>query len=192
MIMTQPAEGGGRPLEQYRDYLRLLAQLHADPRLQAKVDPSDVVQETLLKAHRALDQFRWQSEAEMAAWLRKILANTLADVVRRFGTDARDVQLERSLLTSLDESSSRLESWLAADQSSPSAQVLREEQLLRLAAALGQLSDDQRQAIELRHLKGASLEEIAQQMGRSKGAAAKLLFRGVESLRVLLQDCRET
>jgi RNA polymerase sigma-70 factor (ECF subfamily) len=189
--MTEPAEAGGRPLEQYRDYLRLLARLHADPSLQAKIDPSDVVQETLLKAHQALGTFRWKGEAEMAGWLRKILANSLADVARRFGTEARDVYLERSLQASLEQSSSRLESWLTADQSSPSTQLLRQEQLLRLAAALGQLPDDQRQAIELRHLKGASLEEMAKQLGRSKGAVAKLLFRGIEKLRVLLENPEE-
>jgi RNA polymerase sigma-70 factor (ECF subfamily) len=190
-MMTEAAEGKGGPLERYRDYLRLLARLHLDPRVQGKLDPSDVVQETLLKAHQALGQFRWQGEGEMAAWLRTILANTLADTVRRYGTAARDVHLERSLQAGLEESSSRLESWLAAEEPSPSEQFQRQEQLLRLAAALVQLPDDQRQAIELRHLKSASLEEIAQQMGRSKGAAAKLLFRGVQTLRALLRDKRE-
>jgi RNA polymerase sigma-70 factor (ECF subfamily) len=190
--MTEPAAGGARPLEDYRDYLRLLARLQLDSRLQAKLDPSDVVQEALLKAHQSLAGFRWQGAGEMAAWLRTILASTLADAVRRYSTAARDVHLERSLHAAVEESSSRLEGWLAGKESSPSEQLLRQEQLLRLAAALARLPNDQRQAVELRHLKGASLEEIAQHMGRSKGAAAKLLFRGVESLRDLLGENRET
>src|SRR6516165_5545806 len=64
-----------KPLEAFRDYLRLLARLQIDPRLQGKVYPSDIVQETLLKAHQASPEFQWRSEGEQAAWLRKILAN---------------------------------------------------------------------------------------------------------------------
>jgi RNA polymerase sigma-70 factor (ECF subfamily) len=184
------APAPGQDLERFRAYLRLLAGLHLDPRLQGKLDPSDVVQETLLRAYQARDQFRWQGDAEMAAWLRTILANLLTDAVRKYTTAARDVNLERSLQGALEESSSRLEAWLASEQSSPSEQAMRQEQLLQLADALAQLPDDQRQAVELRHLKAQSLAEVAGQMGRSKGAVAKLLFRGVAKLRVLLEDRR--
>src|SRR5438067_4219499 len=94
--MADEAPADRRRLEQYRDYLRLLARLQIDPRLQGKVDPSDVAQEALLKAYQALDQFQWRGEAETAAWLRQILANTLADAARRYSTAARALGQERS------------------------------------------------------------------------------------------------
>jgi RNA polymerase sigma-70 factor (ECF subfamily) len=186
--MSPETEARDKPLEQYREYLRLLARLHLDHRLQGKLDPSDIVQETMLKAHQAMleGQFCRQSEAETTAWLRTILANALADAARRYGTYARDVQRERSQQQAVEESSSRLEQWLAAEKSSPAEAVLRQEQLLRLAAALAQLPEDQRLAVELRHLKGVSLAEAAEKLGRSKGAVAKLLFRGLDRLRELL------
>jgi RNA polymerase sigma-70 factor (ECF subfamily) len=180
-----------RSLEQYQEYLRLLARLQLDSCLQGKLDPSDVVQETLLKAHRALDQFRGSNHAEMATWLRAILTNTLADWLRRFQTGARNVEQERSLHAALEESSSRLEAWLAAEQSSPDERAMRQEQLLRLAESLAQLPEDQRRAVELRHLKGCKVAEVADQMGRSKEAVAKLLMRGVARLRSLLDVSRK-
>ena len=188
--MTREGGVAGPPLEAYRDYLRLLARLHLDPRLRGKLDASDLAQEALLKAHQARDQFRWRSEAELAAWLRKILANTLSDAVRRFTAAARDVHLERSLEQAVEESSSRMEAWLAAPDSSPAEQALRQEGLLALAGALARLPEDQRRAVELRHLQGCSLDEAAREMSRSKGAVAKLLFRGVARLRELLEEAK--
>jgi RNA polymerase sigma-70 factor (ECF subfamily) len=175
-----------RPLEQYREYLHLLARLQFDVRLQGKLDPSDVVQETLLKAHQALDQFHGQTDAEMRAWLRAILTNALADALRRYQAGNRNIDQERSQQAALEESSSRLEAWLAAEQSSAAERAIREEQLLGLAHALAQMPEDQRRAVELRYLKGCTVAEVASQMERSKEAIAKLLLRGLARLRNLL------
>ena len=174
-----------RSLESYRDYLRLLARLQLDSRLRGKLDPSDVVQQTLVKAHQNAAQFRGQTEAERAAWLRRILANTLTDAARKFRFEtARGHSLEQAL----HESSARLEAWLASGQESPSEQVERQELLLRLAQALGELPDDQRQAIEMHHLQGCLLADIAATMGRTEAAVAGLLRRGRKKLRELLEN----
>jgi RNA polymerase sigma-70 factor (ECF subfamily) len=178
----------GGSFEQYRAYLRFLAGLHLDSRLRGKLDSSDLVQQTLLQAYEKFDQFRGQTEQELTAWLRRILANNLAEAVRKFSRRQRDVALERSLEATLEQSSERLEAWLAADQSSPSEQAVQHEQLLRLADALAQLSEDQRRAVELHHLQGCSLVETAREMGRSKEAVAGLLFRALQKLRALLKE----
>ena len=181
----------GPAVERFRDYLLVLARVQLGPASRTKLEASDVVQQTLLEAHRKRDQFRGGSEAEMAGWLRAILAHTLADGLRRYQAGARDVGQERSLQAALEESSSRLEAWLVADQSPPPEQAARQEQLHRLAEALAQLPEDQRRAVELRHLRGGTVGEVAEQMGRSKEAVAKLLLRGVARLRQLLTDPTE-
>jgi RNA polymerase sigma-70 factor, ECF subfamily len=175
-------------LEGYRAYLHLLARMRLDRRLQGKLDASDVVQQTLLQAYQALEEFRGQTEAERVAWLRQILARNLAHVVRDLGRDKRDVARERSLEAALEESSARLEAWLAAEQSSPSERADRNQQLLRLAEALAGLPEAQREAVVLHYWQGWSLAEIGEQMGRSTGSVAGLVHRGLKQLRGQLHE----
>jgi RNA polymerase sigma-70 factor (ECF subfamily) len=179
-------------LERFRAYLLLLARMQLDPSMQGKVDLSGVVQQTLLEAHRAMDQLRQWDEPRQLAWLRRALANNLTDEVRKLGTAARDVGRECSLEAELEQSSARLEGWLASEDSPPPEQAVRNEQLLLLAEALERLPDDQRTAVEMHHLKGRPLAEVAEVLGRKKGAVATLLFRGMTRLRKDLgADARE-
>jgi RNA polymerase sigma-70 factor (ECF subfamily) len=179
---------GERPLGPYRDYLRVLARLHLGSRLRGKLDASDVVQQTILYAHARREQFRGATEAEWLGWLRTILANTLAATAREFETAARDLNRERSLETELEQSSSRLERLLVADQPSPSDGAVRAEELLALARALGRLPDDQRRVVELHHLKGLPIAEVAEAIGRTRPAVVGLLFRGLKHLRELIGE----
>lgn len=183
MTRNSPEDTG--VLEAYRAYLHLVARLQLDAALQGKVDLSGVVQQTLLEAFQKLGQLQTLPASEQRAWLCRILANNLLDEVRKFRTQGRDVERERTL-HGLEESSARLEAWLAQEQSSPSQQAIRNEQLAALAEALTRLPLDQRQALEMHHWQGLPLKQIAAHMQRSKGAVAQLLFRGVQKLRELL------
>jgi RNA polymerase sigma-70 factor (ECF subfamily) len=186
--MSGETEALAGRLEQFRDYLQLLARLHLDPRLRGKVDLSGVVQQTLWEGHRALASGPPPRDAALGALLRRLLANNLADEVRRCYAGKRDVERERSLDAALEASSARLEAFLAADQSSPERRADRNEQLVRLAGALGRLPEVQRQAVELHYLCGWRLEDIAHHLGRGKSAVAGLLHRGLGKLREFLQS----
>jgi RNA polymerase sigma-70 factor (ECF subfamily) len=186
-MAPQPPDDGQR-LEKFRAYLRLLARLQMDPRLRAKLDPSDLVQQALLEAYRALDQFRGRSDGELAAWLRQILAHQMAHAVRDLTRAKRDVNQERSFEEALAESSAHLEAWLVAEQSSPGEQAARNEQAVRLAALLELLPEAQREALVLHYWQGLTLAQIAAALGRTEPAVAGLLQRGLKALRKHLAE----
>ncbi len=174
-----------RSLEQFRSYLLILARMQLDPGPRNRIDPSDVVQQTLLEAHAKADQFHGDDSA-LAAWLRQALVNNLRDAQRALRRQKRDIGRERPLPEAVEESSTRLGGMLAATQSSPSECAVRNEDLLRLADALVQLPDAQREALVLHHLQGCSLSETARRLGRTDAAVAGLLHRGLKKLRELM------
>jgi RNA polymerase sigma-70 factor (ECF subfamily) len=184
--MSPEASGDEHVFEQFRSYLRFLARVQLDRRLQGKVDPSDIVQQSLLQAHQARDQFRGSTDAERAAWLRQILARNLAHTLRDLQRDKRNIGRERSLdehlQAAVDASSARLAYWLAAEGSSPSQRVEQAERAIAVAAAVEQLPDDQREAVVMRYWQGLKLAEIAEQLGRTTGSVAGLIQRGLKFL----------
>jgi RNA polymerase sigma-70 factor (ECF subfamily) len=169
-------------LRRWRDYLSVLTRIQLASGLHGKVDLSGVVQQTLLEAFQQAVPAP-ADPAQQAAWLRRILANNLADELRKLGTGKRDLARERSLQAALDESSARLEVWLAADHSSPSQRAERNEQALLLAEGLAELPEAQREALILQHWHGWKLEQIARHLGRTRTAVAGLLKRGLQALR---------
>ncbi|MFN0055578.1 MAG: sigma-70 family RNA polymerase sigma factor [Planctomycetales bacterium] len=173
--------------ERYRSYLLVLARLQLDRRWHARIDPSDLVQQTLLDAHARWHQLGTEN-AELAAWLRKALANNLADALRTMRRAKRDVTREVSLEGALDDSSAQLGQWVAKEQSSPSQQAARTEDLLRLTDALTRLPELQREAIIRHHLQGWSLRDTARELVRSDTATAGLLHRGLKRLRELMRN----
>jgi RNA polymerase sigma-70 factor (ECF subfamily) len=170
-------------LEPFRSYLEVLARVHLDARLRGKLDPADVVQQALLRAYAAWPELKNPERPVVLAWLRRILARTLADVAKHYYRDKRAVDLEKSLEAGLDRSASGLAGWLAADQTSPSQAAVRNEELLRLADALAALPEPQREVVVLKHLRGWTLQRIAEHLGRSVPSVASLLRRGLEDLR---------
>jgi RNA polymerase sigma-70 factor, ECF subfamily len=186
--MAREGEASDPHLEAFRNYLELLARIRLDPRLRGKLDPADLVQQTLLRAIEAQGRFRGD-DACRAAWLRTILARVMIDAVRKYGRP-RGGERERSLEAALERSSARLEAFLAADLTSPSGRAVRNERLLRLADALARLPEDQRRAVELRHLQGLPLAETAMRMERSVDAVVGLIHRGLRALRRDLEELR--
>jgi RNA polymerase sigma-70 factor (subfamily 1) len=174
-----------RSVEDARDYLRLVARLLWAPGVLWRLEPSDVVDRTLLIAQQKLDQFRGNCKEEWRGWLRRILVNELNQELKR---SKRDNEIFK---VSLDESSQSLETVIADEQSSPSERVLRRELMERLADALGQLLEAERTAVELKYLHGCSVEFIGHYMGRTGDAVGGLLKRGLHKLRLLLEESGE-
>lgn len=172
-----------RPIDEFRPYLMLLARSQLGRGLQKRLDASDVVQNTLLNAHKNIGQFRGTSSAQLAEWLRRILARCIYEAGRRHGIGMRDYRKEQDILSQLEDSSGRLAGFGTADDTTPSAAALRAEQFARLEAALDTLPEDQRVVIELRYFGGLEFGEIAKQLDRTYASVVGLQRRGLEQLR---------
>lgn len=169
-----------------RNYVAVAARAEVASWLKAKVDASDLVQVTLLEAHRGLAEFRGETEAEWLAWLRRILAHNAADYVRQFhGAEKRRVGREVSLTAGDDSRNSALEP--GDDGETPSRIIIRKERQLQVADALTELPEDYQEVIVLRNMQCLPFDEIAERMGRSRPATQMLWMRAIKKLQERLE-----
>jgi RNA polymerase sigma-70 factor (ECF subfamily) len=178
----------GRLLELYRNYLRLVARALIGQALRLRLDASDLVQETFLKAAREFGQFLGSTEPELTAWLRQILVRTLANQAKHHRRKGRDYQRQESLEAMLDRSSAAIHRALASPGASPSEHAVQREQAVLLADALERLPADYREVFILRNLEHIPFDEIAVRMDRSPGAARVLWKRAMDRLSQSLRD----
>ncbi len=197
-VLLQRARRGdrgalGQLLQAHASYLLLLARVQIGQRLQGKVDPGDLVQETFLAAHAAFERFRGVTGAEFIAWLRQIFTTQLANLLRHYlGTQGRNVRLERPLAPVPEHSSQISGPALVAIQSSPSQRAARREQAVLLAEALQRLPEDYREVLVLRDLEELPFAEVARRMGRSVDAVEKLWLRALARLKRTIGGTDET
>jgi RNA polymerase sigma-70 factor (ECF subfamily) len=166
-----------------RTYLGFAARAQVESWLKVKVDASDLVQQTMLEAHRDFDRFQGRSEQEWLAWLKKILAHNAADFVRRYrGTAKRQVRREVPLRDPAASGIPRGAPEPAAPGRTPSQEFLLLDDEFRVTAALAELPEDYQRVIVLRNLQRLSFNEVAESMGRSRPAVQMLWMRAIKKL----------
>jgi RNA polymerase sigma-70 factor (ECF subfamily) len=167
-------------LEWCRPYLLAVAQDELETSLQAKLGASDLVQETFLEAYRDFGQFGGRTDADLRAWLRRILRHNLIDISRQYReTDKRQLSREISL-NSAPTGAQPPE--LVDPSTSPSKQALAREQDDALNQALTQLPELYRQVVQWRNLERCSYEEIGRRLKRSPEAVRKLWAHAIDHL----------
>ena len=185
----------GWDLGRYRDFLKVQVRLLAlDPRLKRRLDSSDLVQETLLRAHERREQFRGSSERELVCWLQRVFQNVALDRLDEESAQKRDYRRENSLEELLARSSARLEELLVGQGERPGEEIAKEEVVARLFQAINTLEGEQQDAVVLRYLLELPVAQIARRLEKTERAVAGLLFRALKSLRQFrsyLTDDRE-
>jgi RNA polymerase sigma-70 factor (ECF subfamily) len=196
-LLTRAAAGDasarGELLQRYRQRLHALIALRLDRRLAARVDPSDVIQETLTKAAQQLSDYLKRRPLPFYPWLRQLALDKLIDESRRhIHAQRRSVQREQGPLGALpDGSVLELAQRLFSPGSSPSARLRRAELAEQVQAALRQLPERDRELLVLRHLEQLQPREIAAILGLSEGAVYTRYLRAVRRLQDLLSDYLE-
>jgi RNA polymerase sigma-70 factor, ECF subfamily len=174
-------------IEDHRGYLAILAQTMIERKLRSKIDAEDLVQEAVSLAYKSFSMARDPSNPTVIRrWLATILQNKLADERKKFYSDKRDIKLENTTFIDADRSIVGIEALIASNYTSPSTAAARNEQMARLADALRQLPDDQREVVTQKYLNQRTVAQIAAMMDRSPKSIAGLIYRGITGLRQIL------
>ncbi len=183
------AEARDELLECCRNYVNVIARTNVETWMRAKVDASDLVQQTMLEAYQGFQDFEGKTEAEWLGWLKQILAHNTHDFIRKFRAAKRDVKREVRMQTSPGESSPGID--LSAQLQTPSQFMIQNEREIELANAIAQLSEDYQEVIQLRNLQRLPFDEVAERMGRSRGAVQMLWARALKQLQETLSQSGE-
>ncbi len=185
-VRSGNTESLGLLLGLYRNYLLVVAANHLDRRLRQRLDPSDLVQEALLAAHRDFADFRGSSEREFMGWLRKILVHCIGHAVEtHVKARKRDIRRE-AIQQPMADASDAGNLWIhhvSSRDSTPSEIYGRGEESLKLLQQLAKLKPEYRDVIVYRNLQGLSFDEVAARMGRKPGTVRMLWLRAIEKFR---------
>jgi RNA polymerase sigma-70 factor (ECF subfamily) len=189
------AQAMGQLLTLYRNYLTLFASTQLQRRLRRRLSPSDIVQETMLKAHRHFAQFKGESEQEFLAWLRQVLLSSLSHFVERHILAAkRNIRREISIEESAVAAGRPQRNGGTATSphgETPSAVVRQKEAAAVLSARLAKLPRAYREVLTLRHMEELSFDEIAVRLHRTPAAARMLWLRAIQKLRTIYGETKE-
>jgi RNA polymerase sigma-70 factor (ECF subfamily) len=197
MSLLASARGGNREAlgnltELYRNYLYLVAQVQVDRHIRRRLTPSDLVQETMIKAVKNLDKFRGNTERELLGWLRGILVNAIKSAVEHeIRAGKRNVHREVSLddrFLDIESSIQQLDAALVSQASSPSQQTSRREIAALVADQLAKLPPAYRELIVLRNLQGVPFDEIAIRLGKTSGAVRTMWVRALTKLQEIANE----
>jgi RNA polymerase sigma-70 factor (ECF subfamily) len=177
-------------LEKNRDYLKFLARTHLSRHYHGRLDPSDIVQQSMLQAFRSLEQYRGTTEQEKLGWLRKILIHTVAHEVRRLHTEGRDIELERSIEQEIEASSFVLDRFLVDSQPSPGQRACTEERNLAMAIAIEALPDPQRAVVIMKFWHDMTISQIADSLNVPFAKTTALMRSATKSLKSALRDMK--
>jgi RNA polymerase sigma-70 factor, ECF subfamily len=178
--------------QQLRTYLLVVANDHLDSRLQAKLGPSDIVQQSMLRAVEQLDNYRGDTAAEFKGWLRQILVNETKLARRGFAADKRNIGREVSLTPPTENSAENKKYDPIDAQLTPRANFLADEQTALVRQVIDRLPEQLQTVIKLRNREELSFEEIGQRMNMSTSGCAKLWYRALVEFQKLYQQQNES
>jgi len=177
----------GELFDRHRDRLRRMIQFRLDDRINARVDPSDVLQDVFIEYARALPTYVRSPECPFFLWLRFLTGMKLNAVHRHhLGVRARDPRREVSLAGGPATSSVSLASHLLGDCSTPSESAQRAEHQARVQDALNAMDPVDREVLSLRHFEQLTNQETAAALGLSEAAASNRFVRALRRLKEIL------